>query len=79
MKKQKASLKLIQREIERLEKQSSETGLSLNDVKALEILIRTGQSLISAPVEPEESDLTDVSDEELDAAVLKSETPDEPK
>jgi len=70
----KFTLKLIEREIERLETQSSATGLSLNDVKALEILIRTGQSLISQPLpDAEEAEDQKPSDQQIIDALKKQE------
>lgn len=67
-----STLKLIQNEIRRLEEraETSPTGLSLEDVRKLEILVKTGQSLITQPaIEPKDDNpASGLSDEELDEA-----------
>lgn len=66
------SLAIIQKELERLSARSQEPGqigLSYDEVKTLEILIRTGELLKRAPLEdpePQEKDFSKVSDQELE-------------
>lgn len=63
------TLVLIQNEIDRLTAQSSGTGLDLNDVKKLEILIKTRQFIMVQPVDVSPS----ISDQEIsDADILKA-------
>jgi hypothetical protein len=63
------TLVLIQNEIDRLTAQSSGTGLDLNDVKKLEILIKTRQFIMVQPVDVSPT----VSDQEIsDAEILKA-------
>ena len=70
----KFTLKLIEREIERLEKQSSSTGLTLADAKKLKLLIESGQALITNPIpESDETDNKDRSDQEVIEALKKKE------
>jgi len=68
------TLKLIQNEIKRLEDRSASTGLSLEDLKMLEILIRSGKELLSAPsalTEPIKPDEPTLSDEEVLSGLLE--------
>lgn len=51
MSKLKPELSIIQNEIERLQKQSGNSGLSLDDVKKLETLIKTRQLILGEPTE----------------------------
>jgi len=67
------SLQLIKNEIDRLSKQSfSTSGLTLEDVKKLEILIKTRQLVLGEPTEITQNVSDDkVSDEDILKALRK--------
>lgn len=68
----KPELSIIHNEIERLETQSGKSGLTLEDVKKLETLIKTRQLILGEPTEitsTKEAPKKKVSDKDVLAAL----------